>query len=319
MKNILIILIIISCSIIGQTLIQNFNVEQKINGSAKQIGEYNFVEYSVLANDGRQLYKIVDKTDYDIPYSKLEVFKTGSSVLINAFYGTLTFISNNGSKTKSVKISDDIKVEYERNILSVADDNKLIIMFGEHNTKSSTIKIFNEFGILENAFEIPIVNGNGIAYSESLNQIFVSHVDWSNSGEVNKKITILNSGGEVVKLFDANFEKGFFVKDSLFIAFTNNSFLSFDTKNLKLNFEKKSYENQIILDANFADEKIFIASAKPPKLLDGKWHYKNPIISELDKEGKLIGKEETIINSFTEFKLVQSENKMKLIFNFADK
>lgn len=305
---------IISGSIIGQTLIQNFSVEQKINGSAKQIGEYNFVEYSVLANDGRQLYKIVDKTDYDIPYSKLEVFETGSSVLINAFYGTLTFISNNGSKTKSVKISDDIKVGYERNILSVADDNKLIIMFSEHNSKSSTIKIFSEIGILENEFEIPIVNGNGIAYSESLNQIFISHIEWSNSGEVNKKITILNSGGEVVKLFDANFEKGFFVEENKFLAFTNKSFLLFNSNKLEIIFQEKLDDKFVLLDAAYADKKIFIASAKPPKLLDGKWNYKNPIITEMKENGNVIGQEEINISSFTEYKFVQSGSTMNFIY-----
>ncbi len=75
MKNIFVAIVLINATMLGQTLNKNFLVEKNIVGGAKKIGQYNFVNYSVKANNGKELYQIVDKVDYDIPYAKLEVFK----------------------------------------------------------------------------------------------------------------------------------------------------------------------------------------------------------------------------------------------------
>ncbi len=313
MKKILLITVLFSGCVIGQSLKQNYNVEQKVNGGAKDIGEYNFVEYSVKSSDGKELYQIVDKVDYDIPFSKLEVFENGSSLLINAFYGRLTFISDNGTKVKSSKIRDNLEVEYERSILSVGDKKSVLIIFRGQNKKSSIVQRYNENGNLEKEFEIPITNVNGIAFSESLNQIYLSHIQWENSGKLNRRVTLLNTSGEVVESFNANFEKGFFTEDNQFIAFSNKSVLSINTANLELKFIEKLKEEQIVLDVTYLEKETLIAFAKSPELENGKWYYKNPTIKRIDSNGNEIKQLNYEVNPFSEYKFIMSQNNLEFV------
>lgn len=313
MKNILLITLLFNGCIIGQSLEQNYSVEQKINGGAKEIGEYNFVEYSVKSSDGKELYQIVDKVDYDIPFSKLEVFEDGSSLLISAFYGRLTFISNNGTEARSIKIRDNLEVEYERRIHTVVDNKSVLVLFQEENGQTSIIQRYNKNGTLKKEFEIPINNVNGIAFLENLNQIYLSHIQWENSGKLNRKVTLLNTSGEVVKNFNANFEKGFFTEDIQFIAFSNKTVLSINTTNLEIIFNKKLEEEQIILDVTYLENETILAFANSPKLENGKWYYKNPTIKRIDSSGNVRKQINYNVNSFSEYKFQINQNNLEFV------
>ncbi|MCF6270187.1 MAG: hypothetical protein L3J41_10775 [Melioribacteraceae bacterium] len=288
MKNIFIIFLLLCGSIFSQSLNKKYNVTQRFIGDAKEVGEYNFVEYSVKSNSGKELYQIVDKVDYDIPYSKLEIFNDGSSVLISSFYGTLTFISNNGTKTKTIKIKNDIEVEYERSIKSISDENNLVVLFNELNGNYSTIQKYNTTGNILNEFTIDITDVNGIAYSKKLKQVFVSMVTWKDSGSLEKKVVTINNGGEIEKAFKTNFEKGFFTEDNKFIGISNKSVFSINTVNLKMDYEIKAEENSIFIDVTENSNSLIVAQAKNPELKEGEWYYKNPTIIRLDSSGTVV-------------------------------
>ncbi len=313
MKNTFIIIIILCGSIIGQPLNKNFAATQKIIGGANEIGEYNFVEYSVKSNIGKELYQIIDKVDYDIPYSKLEVFSDGSSVLVSSFYGTLTFISNDGTKTKSVKIKDNIKVKYERSIKSVSDKNILVVLLSEQNENYSTIQKYNSSGNIINSFSVNITEVNGIAYSKSINHLYLSHIRWKNSGELDRRVTLLNSNGEVVKRFNANFEKGFFADDGKFVGITNKSVFSINTVKLKLNFNTIAEGNNIFIDVAEKSNSIIIAQAKNLELNNGEWYYKDPTIIKLDSAGQIIDKIKIDTELFSEFKFKNTNSNLEFV------
>ena len=313
MKNTFIILILLCGSIIGQSLNKSITATQKTIGGANETGEYNFVEYSVKSSVGKELYKIVDKVYYDIPYSKLEVFSDGSSVLISSFYGTLTFISNDGTKTKSVQIKDNIKVKYERSIKSVSDKNILVVLLSEQNESNSTIQRYNSSGNIINSFSVNITEVNGIAYSKSINQLYLSHIKWKNSGELDRRVTLLNSNGKVVKRFNTNFEKGFFTEDNKFVGVWNKSVFSVNTDKLELNYEIAAEDNNIFIDVTTNNNSLIVAQAKNPELNNGEWYYKNPTIIKLDSAGKIIDKIKIDTELFSEFKFKNRNDNLEFV------
>ncbi len=301
MKNIFIIIFLINSIIAAQSINKKFTVEEKISGGSEFIGDYNIVVYSVKLSDGTLLYKISNKTDYDIPYSSIEVFDDGGSVLINAFYGTLTFFTNSGTKLSENKLRENIGVEYERSIKSVVDNNILLILFKEQNEKFSTIQKYNSDGELQRRFEIDVININSLAYSETKNQIYLSHIEWDSRGSANKIVSLINEDGELQKSYDAEFDKGFFTEENQFIAFSNKSLLSINTENLEINFQNETTNDELYIDVTASKNLIVAVTAKPPKLQNGKWYYKNPTIIKLDLSGKLIEKNEVETNSFSEY------------------
>ncbi len=287
MKNIFITILLINSLVFAQSINKKHLVEQKISGGSESVGDYNIAEYSIKSSDDKLLYKILNKTDYDIPYSGIEVFENDSSVLINSFYGTLTFFSDQGTKLKESKLSETLGFEYERSIKSVVDNNTLLVVFREENSSYSTLQKYNSNGTLEKSFEIEETNINGLAYSESLDQIYISSVVWDNSGSINKVLSLINENGELLKSYEANFEKGFF-SDDQFIAFSNKSLLSINTENLEINFQNKPANDELYLDVTLSKESIFAITAKPPKLNNGNWFYKDPTILEINLNGKIV-------------------------------
>ena len=309
MKNIFIIILLINSMILAQSINKKYFVEEKLSGGS----EFNVVEYSIKSGDDRLLYKISNKTDYDIPYSGIEVFDNGSSVLISAFYGTLTFFNNNGTKLKETKLSDGIDVEYERSIRSVVDNNSLLVSFREQNKKFSTLQKYNSNGALVKSFEIEGININGLAYSESLNQIYISSVEWENSGSMNKIVSLINEDAELLNSYNANFEKGFFTEDNQFVAFSNKSLISINTENFEINFQKEPVNDDLYIDVTAAKGLIIAIAAETPKLQNGNWLYKNPSIIKMDLSGKLIEKNVVETNSFSEFSFQKTSNDIKFI------
>lgn len=299
--------------IFAQSINRKYLVEEKISGGSESVSEFNIVGYSIKSVDDKLLYKISNKTDYDIPYSGIEVFDNGNSVLISAFYGTLTFFSNNGTRLKEIKLSKDIEVEYERNIKSVVDNNSLLVVFREENSNYSTLQKYNSNGTLVKGFEIEETNINGLAYSESLNKIYISSVEWENSGSMNKVISLINEGGELLKSYNANFEKGFFTEDNQFIAFSNKSLMSINTENFELNLRNELNNDELYIDVTVSKESIVAITTKSPKLKGGKWFYKNPTIIKIDLSGKLIEKNVVEINSFSEFSFKKTNTVLRFI------
>ncbi len=299
--------------IFAQSINKKYLVEEKISGGSEFVGEFNIVEYSIKSSEDKLLYKISNKTDYDIPYSGIEVFDNGNSVLISAFYGTLTFFSNNGTKLKETKLSKDIEVEYERSIRSVSDNNSLLVSFKEQNKNFATLQKYNSVGILKKSFEIEKTNINGLAYSESLNQIYISAVEWENSGSMNKNVSLINEDDELLKSYNANFEKGFFTEDNQFVAFSNKSLISINTESFEINFQNESTNNELYIDVTAVKGSIIAVAAEAPKLQNGKWLYKNPTIIKMDLSGKLIKKNIVETNSFSEFSFHKTNKVLRFI------
>ncbi len=306
MKNIFIAVLLIHSMIFAQSINKKYFVEEKISGGSSIVGEYNTVEYSIKSRDEKLLYKISNKTDYDIPYSGIKVFNNGCSVLISAFHGTLTFYTNNGTKLKEIIIRENVGVEYERSIKSVVDVNSLLISYEDQSKNPSMLQKYNYSGLLEKSFEIEETNINGLAYSESLNQIYISSVVWDNSGTTNKIISLINEDGYLLKSYIANFEMGFFTENDQFIAFSNNYLLSINAENLEISLQNELAKDELYLDVIASKGLIFAITAKLPKLKSGKWFYKNPTIIKLDSSGKLIEKKEVEVNSFSEFSFMKT-------------
>lgn len=313
MKKIFFTVLLSSTIFLGQTIDNNYKVEKKIIGGAKKNSGYNLVTYSVKSNDGKELYQIVDKVDYDIPFAKVEVFENGGSVMINSFSGLLTFIDNTGSKFKIKKIAEDINIMYERNILSCVDGENLIILFSKPNSEYSVIQEYNSEGSLEREARVNIDNVNGVAFSQNLNQIYLSYVKWDDSNNPNKFIVIVNENGKEIKRLKANFENGFFTKDNQFIGRANKSVICFNGKRLQLNFKSKVEENYIILDVAYNSEEVIVASAQEPKLKAGKWMYQNPKIRKFDLEGNIVDSKLINSNQFTEFGFKNVNGTMKFM------
>lgn len=283
-----------------QSINKKYFVEEKISGGSKSVGEFNVVEYLIKTADNKLLYKLSNKTDYDIPYSGIEVFDDGSSVLINSFYGTLTFFSNSGSKIKQVKLSAALNFEYERNIRSVVDKNFLLVVLNDGNKNHSVLQKYSANGALEKSLKLNETNINGVAYSEALDQIYISFIKWNSNGAVNKEISLINEDGQLLKSYNANFEKGYFAGDNRFIAFSNKSLLSINTQNLDVVFLNKSKNDKLFLDVSVVNNNIIAATASAPKLQNGKWIYYNPTMLKLNSTGKII-EEKNIDAAFSEF------------------
>lgn len=313
MKNTFITVLLIHSMIFAQSINKKCFVEEKISGGSSIVGEYNIVEYSIKTSDEKLLYKISNKTDYDIPYSGIEVFTNAGAVLINSFYGTLTFFSNHGPKLKELKLSETLAFEYERSIKSVVDNNSLLVVFRKKNNDYSTLKKYNSAGILEKSFEIEKTNINGLAYSESLNQIYTSSVVWDNSGSTNKTISLINENGDLLKSYNAYFETGFFTEDNHFIAFSKKHLLSINTENLEISLQNEPAKDELYLDVIASKGSIVAIKAKPPRLKGGKWLYKNPTIIKLDSSGNLIEKKEVEVNSFSEFSFRKTNKFLQFI------
>ena len=312
MKKLVIVLLLINSIAFAQSINKKYFVEEKISGGSKAVGEFNVVEYSIKTADNKLLYKISNKTDYDIPYSGIEVFDDGSSVLINSFYGTLTFFDNSGVKTKETKLSETLGFEYERNIRTVVDNNFLLVLFSEDNKEQSTLQKYNSDGALEKTIELNQTNINAVAYSASLNQIYISSVKWNNNGELSKEISLLNEEGQLLKRYNANFEKGYFTEDNRFIAFSNKSLLSINSDDLNIAFLNESTKNKLYLDVTATNNTIVVAEANLPKLQNGKWVYENPTILKLNPSGKII--ERKSVNAvFTGFGFRKSGKNIQFI------
>ncbi|VAX29246.1 hypothetical protein MNBD_IGNAVI01-3223 [hydrothermal vent metagenome] len=301
MKKIFITILLISSIAFAQSINKKYFAEKKISGGSNTVGEFNVVEYSVKTIDDKLLYKISNKTDYDIPYSGIEIFGDGSSILINSFYGTLTFFSNNGKKIKGNKISKNLGFQYERNIKSVVDNNTLLILFQEDNTPYITLQKYNKAGALRKTISFEKKNISGLAYSEPLNQIYISYVEWENSGNANKLIALINGEGEELKKYSGNFEKGFFTNDNMFVGFSNKSLISINTKDKKLNFISNAPQNKIYLDVTASSEIIIAAAAGLPKLTNGKWIYNNLTILKIDKSGNITDQKNVDTSPFSDF------------------
>lgn len=290
MKKIFIAILLINSIVFAQSINKKYFVEEEIYGGSKSVGEFNLVVYSIKTANNKLLYKISNKTDYDIPYSGIEVFDNGSSVLINAFYGTLTFFNSTGSKIKEAKLSESLGFEYERNIHTVVDNNSLLVVFREENKDHPILQKYSSSGMLEKNFKLNQTNINGVAYSEVLNQIYISSVKWNNSGEMSKEISLINGEGQLLKSYNANFEHGYFTDDNRFVAFSNKSLLAINTENLSVAFINKLTNNKLYLDVAESNGTIFAAAANAPKLQNGKWVYSNPTILKLNSNGKIFEK-----------------------------
>ncbi len=312
MKNLFIIILLINSIVFAQSINKKYFVEKKISGGSKTVGEFNTVDYSIETTDNNVLYTISNKTDYDIPYSGIEVFNNGNSVLINSFYGTLTFFNNKGVKTKTTKLSDSLGFEYERNIRSVIDNNSLLVIFKEENKDYSFLQKYDSNGKLEKRLTLNETNITGIAYSESLDQIYISFIEWNNNGTANKKISLINEDGQLLKRYNDNFEKGYFAKGNRFIAFSNKSLLSINTQNLDVVFRNKSTTNKLYLDVTVINSNIVVAMASAPKLQNGKWVYNNSTILKLDSSGKIIERQ-NINAAFSDFGFRKSGSTMQFI------
>lgn len=299
--------------IFAQSINRKYLVDEEISGGSESVGKFNIVEYSVKSGDDKLLYKISNKTDYDIPYSGIEVFDNGSSVLISSFYGTLTFFNSRGTKLKELKLGKTLGFEYERSIKSVVNKNSLLVVFREENSNYSTLQKYNPNGILEKSLDVEETNINGLAYSESLNQIYISSVEWENSGSMNKIVSLINEDDELLKSYNANFEKGFFTEDNQFIAFSNKSLMSINTEGFEINFRNELDNDELYIDVTVSKESIVAITTKSPKLKEGKWFYKNPTIIKMDLSGKLIEKNVVEINSFSEFSFKKTNSVLRFI------
>ena len=71
--------------------------------------------------------------------------------------------------------------------------------------------------------------------------------------------------------------------------------------------------NEIFIDVTVFKGSIVAVSAKPPKLHDGKWYYKNPTIINLDLSGKIIDKNAVETSPFSEFGFNISDHNLKFI------
>ncbi|MEN8192207.1 MAG: hypothetical protein ABFS12_05290, partial [Bacteroidota bacterium] len=301
MKNLLIIILLINSVVFTQSINENYKVEEKINGGSESVGVFNTVEYSVADKNGSILYKITNQTDYDIPYSHLYAFENGGSVLISSFYGMLTFYNSSGTKITDKMIKENVIGEYERSIKAVVDNNSLIIQFGELNDNFSTIQKYGFNGRLVSSIKIELTNINGLAYSEKLGQIYLSHVEWNNDGSADKKVSLFNEIGQVQKQYDAFFDKGFFTGDNRFVAFSNKTLLTVNTESLEVIFKNKANDNEMFLDITVSKEKIVAVSARPPKLQNGKWYYEDPTILKLDNSGKIIKENKIETDLFSDY------------------
>jgi hypothetical protein len=315
MKNIFIIILFASAILLGQTADKKFFTEKKVNGGAEKIGQYNFISYSVKSDAGKELYQIVDKVDYDVPLAKLEVFENGNSVLISSFSGMLTFIGNSGSKISTKKIIEKMPVEYERNMISVVDNEKLILLLNDPTSEYSLIYKYNSSGIRESEFSINKTNVNGIAFSEKLGQVYLSYVEWDNSGKPTELISIIDNNGKELATLDGNFEKGFYTESNQFVGYSNKSIICLDTEKMQLNFKNKVQENHINIDVTFNSGNLIVASAPNPELKDGKWLFKNPTITQLDTAGKVIEAKKIESKVFSEFGFKRMDGNKEFYMN----
>ncbi len=206
-----------------------------------------------------------------------------------------------GSKVKTSKIIENIPIEYERQLLSVVDGENLLILLTEPNKEYSIIKQYKFNGTFVNEIIVDFINVNGIAFTEKLNQIYLSYVKWDNLGKPQKNIVVYNNEGKILKNFESDFKQGFFTEDGKLIGYTNKSLICFDAKKLEIYFEYKLKQNYINLDVTYNSNKIFVASARQPILADGKWLYENPEISEYDLDGHLVESKEINSKPFTEY------------------
>jgi len=315
MRKILIIVLMLIINIFGQSVNQKYSVKKNIIKTDNKIGHYNTIEYTVMQNDDKILYQIVDKVDYDIPFPKLQIFENGNSVLLNAFYGKLTFINGNGAKVKTLNIKKDIEVAYERNIISFVDNSSLIIAFTLQNEDNSVIQIYSDNGMLKNEFEISLININGIAFHEKLNKIFISSIVWNKHNVMEKRITVFNENGEVIKSLKSNFEKGFFTEDNKFIANTNKSLIVINANDSQIILKKEMNRESVLLDINYINKEILYAFAKTPTLANGKWFYENPTIISINEHGKLIDNKSVKIKKFSELTLSNYHNRLKVMID----
>lgn len=311
-----VIILLINSVIFTQSTNKKYFVEEKISGGSSIVGEYNIVEYSIKSDNNKLLYKISNKTDYDIPYSGIEVFNNGTSVLINAFHGTLTFFSNNGTILQKIKLRKDIGVEYERSIKSVVDANSLLISYKEQDKNFSIFQKYNYRGILEKSFEKEKTNISGLAYSESLNQIYISYIEWNSNGDMKKGISLVNEDGDLLTSYNASFETGFFTEKNQFIAFSNKSLISINTDNLRLNFQNRPAKDELYIDVTASMGSIIAAATKTPKLQNGKWYYKNPTIIKMDFSGKLLNKNEVKTSSFSDFGFKETNKTLRFTVGY---
>ncbi len=303
MKTIFVIFFTAYSMLYGQMLNKKFVVQERRIGKAIKAGEFNFAEYSVKTKEGKELYRIVDKVDYDIPFSKLEVFNDGASVLINSFYGRLTFINSTGTETKNIKIDKEMDVEYERNLFTVADDKMLLVVLANEKERFSKIKKYDKNGNFLSEFKIDFKNITGVAFSEKLNRIFIAYVIWNNSGGFKKETVVYNLTGKKIKSFNAGFEKGFFVNDK-FVGYDKKSLFSVNCNSLIKDFEK--HFEEIILAVTVSGFETVAVTAQPPQLKEGKWFYRNPTIIKIGEKGRIIRKEKKKTSPFSEYNFVHT-------------
>ena len=128
-----------------------------------------------------------------------------------------------------------------------------------------------------------------------------------------KKVVAINNNGEIVKSFNTNFEKGFFTADDQFVGVSNKSVFSIIPSQLKLNFEIKADKNSIFIDVTAKNNSVVIAKAKNPKLKNGEWYYKNPIILKLNFAGKVISEVKTETELFSKYKFEKTNNNLEFM------
>ncbi len=310
--KIIFLVIIITSVLSGQSLTPKFYVKTHLETTDKISDQKNVIKYSVFSKKNK-IYTITNETEYDIPYSELKTFNDGQSVLISAFHGTLEFYNNIGAKIKSLNIKSDISVDYERGIRSVVSDNSMIILFQEQNELYTTLQKYSSSGILERDLQLDITNINGIAYSINTDQVYLSRVEWTNNGIPLKFISLVNDKGQIVKEYNSNFEKGFFLGDNRFVAFSKKEIISIDSESYSVVFKKQVKSNYQFIDVNKENSLLVAVSAKAPKLKYGEWYYQNPIIQKFDLFGNLTEEKVLETDSFVNFRIDPLSGSTKLI------
>lgn len=301
--KIIFLVFIITSVLSGQFLNPKFLVKTHLESTEKTINNKNVVSYSVFSEKNNKLYAVSNETEYDIPYSELKAFDDGQSVLISAFYGTLEFYNNIGTKTKSLKIRNGISVDYERGIRSVVSDKSLIILFQEQNELYTTIQKYSSSGLLERDLHLDITNINGVAYSSNADQVYLSRVAWSNNGIPLNFISLINDKGQIVKEYNSSFEKGFFLGDNRFVAFSKKEIISIDSENYSVAFKKQAKSNYQFIDVNEENSHLVAVSAKAPTLKNGEWYYQNPLVQRFDLSGNLTEEKILETDSFVNYRI----------------
>lgn len=302
------ILFILSGFVLAQEK-SGFDVEKEIAGNARKMVETNTIEFKVMKNQ-IELYTIKRQLDYDIPFPDLKVFNNGRSVLINSFDGTLTFFEKDGIESLKTKIFKGISIKYERTIHAAVDENRLVITLSQPGMKRSMVQYYSADGSLIKDWEVEKGFINGLQYFKQKGLLALSGYEWQNETLI-KSLLFFNDSGVLISEIAHNFTNGSFTTDgSLFFGYTSNNYVLYDLSEKKINFTFQSEKVDIIIAAEYLDQKITIVTAKKPILEKGNWYYQDPTFKRFTTNGQIIKawQEETPLFSY--FAFTKSRNEL---------